>query len=163
MEITWQVAPHVYLNADSRGSVYCALTGRASYRAGSLLLHGWAFIKLGLNVERLPPPLFVPPARSWGAKDVKRSILVGLVRNQGSQWPGKERAWGVEQDRKPACLLRAPAWARLLHVLALEFCCLWKALWASPGPPHELSSLPVFCADKPPAACQSGPCVLCWI
>lgn len=114
MKITWQVAPHVYLNADSSGSVYCALTGRASCRAGSLLLHGWAFIELGLNVERLTPPLFMPPARSWGVKDVKRTILVGLVRNQGSQlaWKGKGVGSGAGQKTSllaPCTSLGSPA------------------------------------------------------
>lgn len=115
MEITWQVAPHVCVNAYSSGSSYCALTGRAGCGESSLLLHGWAFIEVGLEARRLTPPLFVPPAGSRWVKDVKGSSVVGLVRSEGSQQHGKEEAWGAGQDRNPSAHAHPP------HILAPGF------------------------------------------
>lgn len=66
-------------------------------------------------------PIFMPTARSGGAKDVQSSTLEGLVRSQESQQPEKGGTWVVGQDRNLAHFLHAPASAHLLHVLTLRF------------------------------------------
>lgn len=160
MEITWQVAPHVCLNPYSSGNIYCALTGRAGYGDGSLLFHGWASVEVGLNAESLTPSPLHATSKERVSEGCGGEHRGGTGKEPGitAAWKGRGMGSGAGQKPSPlaSCIsLCSPAPHSHPGVLL--------PLKNTEHPQdhlNELSSLPIFCANKPPAACQPGSCVL---
>lgn len=106
-------------------------------------------------------PIFVPPARSGWAKDVKSSTMVRTAKEPAIPTACKGRDLRSGAGQKPSPLSPCAASAHLLHVLTLACVFyLWKTLCASPGQSFVPSSLPIFYGNKLLATCQPRSYVL---